>query len=319
MAITYQQLVREFVRLRHGRALQSPDLYGKLGPGLRSLFGLQPGGRSDSDVRDRLTSQLAVLITDFPDELRLAIRYALAIDAKKYTTLTGRVDMLAATLTCGVRTARRRVRDAFARLSEEACRREDLQRDPAKGWRVRQFRSELQLDEAARKLVERRTIVALQNNVERVSVRFSLPTVVGAAAPAVLHAEVTDGATLESSPDHGGEHFEFVLLLDRPLSLGEEHTFTMVLRVPPQQPIRDHYAFVPLVACETFHLTVRFDRRHRPAAVWLLDHLSPSELAGRWTGETTEPLDLADEYTREFTDLGQGFAYGLRWSFSDED
>lgn len=322
MAVTEQQLIRELTRLRHGWALQAENLSARLGHGLRAMCELDSVRKyPNSEARERVTSAVVRLSTEFPPDLKAAIRYALAIDQKaQFASLQDRTERLAVDLNCAERTARRRVQQAFRRLAEEAAlrqRSEATRNDPSTGWHVTNFRALLRLDGARPELIEERTIVALRDDLDRIAVRFTLPPVAGAPSPE-LSAEVQRGAVLEHINRLGRSHFQFVLRLPRPLQLGEHHSYTMTLWVPPDQALRPHYAFVPLVACDRFQLSVRFDPARAPKSLWRLTELAPRLLDEPPSPEDTLTLDRAHEVTLEFPEPKQGFAYGVAWQLRDD-
>ncbi|MBB5869646.1 hypothetical protein F4553_003025 [Allocatelliglobosispora scoriae] len=317
MQVSVAQLDTELVRLRRGWGLQADGLRNRLGPGLTELCHIH-GSPNDAAIRHHVGSELTRLAADFPADMRIAIGHALGIDhGVQLAHLRDRIAVLAQTLRCSERTARRRVDTAFARLAETALRNhraEEEHGDPAKGWQVRRLRSLLRLDGDAPELIEERTIVALRDDLDRIAVRFSLPpTPNDAEAGPDLLIDVQRGARLERSERQGRSHFHYTLALPRPLNYGEEHTYTIVFGVAAGQRIRDHYAFVPLVPCEEFHLVVRFDLARRPESLWRLRHLAPRQLdEGQPTSELLE-LDGAGEVTLDFAQLEQGFAYGVGW------
>jgi hypothetical protein len=324
--IAAEQLVAELIALRRGRGLQTAQLADRLGPGLRTVCDVCGG--TDREARQQVWREIERLSADFPADLRTAIRYALAVvsDAR-HAKLGARIDALAVVLRCGPRTARRRVDEAFTRLAFEAARRrpdDTRPADPERGWQVSRFKALLRLDTPTPELVEERTIVAVRDALDRIAVRFSLPPPLNHRAPAPAEpasvpeidvgVDVQQGAMLESRERQGSGHFRFVFALPRTLRRGEQHTYTVVLRIPPGQPVRNHYAFVPLVACDTCELRVRFDARRPPAAVWRLAGLAPRMLDEQPPPGEPLRLDLAAEVALDFDDLRQGFAYGFAWT-----
>lgn len=318
MAITEQQLIRELTRLRHGWALQAENLSARLGQGLRAMCELDGTHKySNGEARDRVAAALTRLTADFPPDLKAAIRYALAIDPKAaFASLQDRTERLAVDLHCADRTARRRVQQAFRRLAEETAQRQrcqEVRNDPETGWHVTNFRALLRLDGQRPELIEERTIIALRDDLERIAVRFSLPPVDGDNSAPELTAEIQRGAVLERTNRLGRSHFQFLLRLPRPLKLGEHHSYTITFWVSADQPLRPHYVFVPLVACDRFQLSVRFDPARAPKSLWRLNDLAPRLLDELPAHKEELTLDRAHEITLDFTEPRQGFAYGVGW------
>lgn len=280
---------------------------------------------TDAVIREKIRTTLHKLCVDLPAELRLALDVALAIDARtRLPLLADRFDWLAGELRCQPRTARRRVDHAFALITQAALSStgvDDSPADPERGWYVRRLKALLRLDSRAPELYEERTIVATGNNLAEIRPRFSLPRPDPGryAEPADptrvrLIAEVLHGARMVELQRLGDSHFRFVLALPRALDAGDEHEYTTLVRVPENQPMRPHYAYVPLVACESFQLRVRFDPARPPAAVWRIDR-APTRLLDDPT-PTGERLHLDDggELHLEVTDLEQGYGYGVAWT-----
>jgi hypothetical protein len=316
MAETRIAYVEEFARLRRGPGLNGHRLAERVGPHVRDLCGLAPNA-TDADARHQATAMVELLAKALPDDDQLAVEIALGISAEsRLALLSDRVDVLARRLYCEERTARRRIERAFARLADEAMAYSSTAGVPGKGWRVRRLEALLRLDGPAPELTEKRTIVATRSGLQRISGRFSLPRSSDTGpGPGPLSADVVQGARLESWEAQGETHFHFTLAMPRTLKDGEEHTYTIAFRMPSGQPISPHFAFVPLVACSTFQLRIRFSTARPPASVWRLDQLPPRVLDDRSIGGPRLYLDDAGEILTAFEDMDNGFAYGAAWSY----
>lgn len=315
-------LLEEFAKLRHGWGLEATNLRDRVGPRLRGLCGVRADA-GDREIRRRVLTVLRDLSAAFPEDDRLALGFALATaPGTQLPRLAERVDLLAERFSCAERTARRRVIRAFDRLAEEAAARiaagSETGDDPDKGWYVSRLESLLRLDSPVPELIERRTIVSRRDGLRRIAVRFSLPRPDGAPAgdapaDATVVADVQQGARIESREREGEAHFRFVLTLPRPLRQGDQHSYTMVFRVPDSQAMRPHYAFVPLLACDEFTLRVRFDPQQPPQAVWRFQRVPPRVLNDRMVPGESLVLDEAGEVVLEFSRPETGFGYGVGW------
>lgn len=311
-------LISEFVTLRRGWGILSTNLRQRLGPELCRLCDIQPKA-SEREMRDKVIATVRRLGRELSDDDRRAIDIALGADrAAQFASLKRRTSYLATALSCAERTARRRIDRAFELLADEAIAQQDKgdhqPDDPEKGWQVRTFEALFRLDTPAPELIETRTIVATRDGLRTIAVRFSLPKREdGEQAERQLAADVQQGARIVHRERQGEAHFRYLLELPRPLSRGDEHNYTIVFRVPVNQPIRSHYAFVPLVDCDVFRVKVRFDPAQLPTVVWKLDRLPPRVLADRLTPGAPLELDGAAESVLEFRDVERGFGYGLAW------
>jgi hypothetical protein len=315
-------MLEEFARLRHGWGLETTNLRGRVGPQVRGLCGLRPDA-GDREIRRRIVAVVQELSAGFPEHDRVALEFAFATSpGSQLPTLAERVDLLATRFSCAERTARRRVLRAFDRLADEAVARvesgADDEDDPDKGWYVSRLESLLRLDSPTPELIERRTIVARHDGLRRIAIRFSLPRPHGsyagfAVSDIAVMADVQQGARIESKEREGEAHFRFVLTLPRALGQGDQHTYTMVFRIPESQPVRPHYAFVPLTPCDEFQLRVRFDPEHPPRKVWRFQRLPPRVLNDRLVPGESLPLDEAGEVVLDFSQPEIGFGYGVGW------
>jgi len=319
MSSAEDQFVQEFTGLRRGWGLWDTSLRTRVGPGTRLLCGIRPDAE-DRDVRRLVLTKVKQLSDGFAAQDRRAIAVALGAEAGyQLPLLAERIQRLAAEHCVSPRTARRWVDRAFRLLAEEAAasllKEPDLAPDDSgQGWFVRRFEALMRLDTPGPQLIDKRTIVALKDGLSRISVRFSLPRrLEGDELGYAVEAEVQQGARIESHEKLGEGHFHYVLALSKTLRKGEEHTYTMIFRVPRDQPIRPYYAFIPLVASETFQVRVRFDPLRLPKAVWRIHRLAPRELADRPIPGEPLVLDDADEVMLDFAKVEQGFGYGVGW------
>jgi hypothetical protein len=311
-------LVEELVRLRHGWGLEAVNLHDRIGPHLAELAEISPDD-PDRTIRRKISTFVRRISEELPDEDRLAIAVALGSEqGLQHSRLNQRMQILAERLHCAERTARRRVDRATERLAEAAIALAqetgtDVD-DPDKGWFVRRFDALLRLDTPTPELIEEREIVASRDNLKKISARVSLPPRLdGGPGAQQMQADMQFGALIEAHERQGEAHFRYLLDLPRMLRRGERHTYRMVIRVPDGHPIRDHYAFVPLVRCESFGVRVRFDPQRPPRAVWRLDHLAPRMLDDRSTPGRPLELDDAFEVVQEFERPELGFGYGVGW------
>jgi hypothetical protein len=315
--------VQEFVRLRRGWGLEATGLRHRVGPSIARLAALKADG-SDQEIRRALRDFVRQMAKPLSEGDQLAIAVALGIEPdSKFPVLADRERVLAGRLSVGERTARRRIARAFDRLAEEAlAAQESITGDPDgpdEGWYVRRLEALLRLDMSSPELTETRTIVSSREGLRTISALFSLPRrVEDDPGDRDLFADVQQGARVRRRERQGEAHFRFVLDLPKPLRHGEEHTYTMVFRVPEGQPIRAHYAFVPLITCESFRLHARFDPARLPQSVWRLDRLAPRVLSDRPRPGKPLTLDGAGEILLDFDDLKCGFGYGVAWLPSAE-
>lgn len=315
-----QALVEELVRLRHGWGLADDNLRVRLGPHLIELCGIAAED-NDRTIRNKVTTTANRLTASFPADDQIAAEIALgASPGHQYRLLSDRVTIIAQQLSCSERTARRRIDRAFESLAQEATAQrvfasDEAENDPEKGWYVRRLDALLRLDTPTPEVTETRTIVAQRADLKKIATRFTLPPAIGdEPAPRVLETDIAHGARIESRQREGTSHFRLLLDLPRQLARDEEHTYTIIFRLPPGQSMPPHYALIPLVNIDSFRVRIRYDADHVPTAVWRFDHLAPITLNDHQTPTSTLlTLDDANEVEQVFIRLEHGFAYGIAW------
>ena len=276
-------LVDELKRLRRGRGVLSPGIEVLAGPGLRMLCGITELD-GPAAGRQKLTKRLGELATRLPDDLGLALLAALAIHPEaRHPLLKDRMSWLAGCIGKDDRTARRRADDACALLAESAA-----DERPDDGWYVASF------DALVR--------------------RYQRPIYWLALRPGHdVGVSVLYGGRLSRRERPSESHFRFAITLPSVLRAGQPHEYGIELRVPPGQPMRPHYVFVPLRRCDRFELRIRFDPTRLPGSIWVVTG-APMRVVDD-AQPSGEPLrvDAAGEIRHEFHDLTQGLGYGVQW------
>jgi len=313
-----RRLAVQFADLRRGWGLGSSALGGKVGPDIARLAGVPPMA-SNQEIKRRVAALVERLLRGGSEEDRVAALVSLGLDpGARLSQLTTRTQELARRLHCSERGARRKISRAFALLAQTGAAELSApygpDADADAGWYVKRFEAVLRLDLERPELTEHRAIVARWDGLQRISARFSVPKHDGYALLLQdLSAQTRFGARIGSREQQSQSHFRFVLDLPRPLQRDEEHEYEIVFSVPANWPLQPHYAFVPLVACESFRLRVRFDPQNPPAAIWRLDGLAQRALDGRLTPGESLRLNPHGEAVLQFDRLKQGFAYGIEW------
>jgi len=315
MPIDSTQLGRELARLRRGRAMLSPDLVRRLGPLTKRAFGI---GDADSVpvIRDKAAATVKRLLRR-EAELQTAALAALGLLAETdQRRLTDRETWLANRLSYDVRTARRRVADAMTHLVDALVTDDHDRHRPEgpsdDGFTVRDFWATMRLDTPRPQLHEKRRVMVTADRLDAIVVRLTVPRAEPGVAKNDVDVRVDSGGELADVARPSPEDFEFTLRLPRRLHHGELHDYGLVFTVPAGQPMRPHYVFQPLVPCERFDLTVRFDPARLPEDIWLIDGVAPRVL-----DHAPRSIPLVPNATgvvrRQFSDLRQGLAYGIGW------
>lgn len=310
-------LLQEFTTLRRGYGIRATNVRKRIGPEIRRVCDIAPDA-DDPEIRTKLVSSVRWFSRELTVQDRRAIEIALCSERSGLLQLLNvRTEQLATELNLSPRTARRRIDRAFELLADEMlAARQPAPRsdsDPEKGWWVTRFSALLRLDTPTPQLVETRTIRATRDGLHRIVARMSLPHRDGVALDELrLNADLQQGARIVTQEQTEG-HFRYVLELPRRLNNGDEHVYTIAYRIPADQPIRTHYAFLPMVACEEFTVRVRFDPARPPALVWRLENLPPVVMFYDLPPGPAIELDGAFEAELTFRHMEQGFGYGVAW------
>jgi hypothetical protein len=308
-----EPLVEEIKVVRRGPGLHHRTVADRIGPELRRVCEITESDTL-SVVRTKLIDRLDRAANELPDELATAVRAALGIhpETERMLQLQERIDWLAHELRRDVRTARRRVDEASGRLAEVlvagAAARSGRQ---GPGWYVTDFHAVALLDRADPMTIERREIVADKEDLDEITLAFSLRDT---GSPTVLNLRVLYGGQLAEPVPASASRMRIALRLPRPLRQDERHEYSVLITLPPTLAMQQHYAYTPSTRCDRFHLRVRFDPDRAPARVWRVADAFHRDLDERTLdGETLHPDPCGDLQT-SFEDLLPGYGYGIQWA-----
>lgn len=310
---TTESLTAEIRALRKGRGINVADLHRKLGPNLREL--ISAGGGDPH--RNLLQAELKTLSAPLADDLRLAVTASLGLsaDTRKMVYFRERIAWLAEQLGYGYRTALRRVDTAELlladQIAQELTRRSRLDA-VAEGWYVEELRAVLRLDGAAPEAHEHRRIVATRDGLTAISTSLDIPSGPDDPRPR-LDAEVLYGGRLVRDEQPLRGRFHFAVQLPRPLRAGEKHEFGLVLRLPPDAPMRPHYVCTPELRCELFDVRVRFDVTRLPRWVRRVCGETVRTFEARHSDYERILPDDSGEVHLQFRDLTLYLGYGIQW------
>jgi hypothetical protein len=309
--VSSEALYQELVHLRKGLGVQSARSASDIGLELQTLCGISSLDTA-AVVRRKLQAGLNALLSDLSEEERIVARVTLGLHPESTGRLERRIEWLAQGSSCSLRTARRRIDEAF-RLLADASNTVQTGRSPhgvGTDWMVDELRTLVRLDRPGAVLIQERKIIAVRDDVEHVSSTIGLP---GRAEE--FHVEVLFGGTLKIV-ERRSTVIRYAIELPSTLRQGEFHTYAVQLRFPDDQPLAPHYVLQPAVQLRRFALRVRFDSSHMPTQVWRVDTALHREIDDPDAGDAMLP-DRAGEVIATFNDFRPGHAYGVAWSWSD--
>ena len=172
------------------------------------------------------------------------------------------------------------------------------------------------MDKPTPECMDRRWIVAEDDGLDEIEVSLTLPPFGDADQDDALdlRAEAYFGVTLVRKERRAANRFVFSLVLPRPLAAGQEHQYSLITRLPANQPMRQHYVFFPERRCDDFDLRLRFDLDNPPVKVWRVAEAFHREIDLPVDGRPTLPVDRIGEAHLTFEHLRPGHGYGARWS-----
>nr|WP_232328374.1 hypothetical protein [Kibdelosporangium sp. MJ126-NF4]CEL20920.1 hypothetical protein [Kibdelosporangium sp. MJ126-NF4]CTQ95566.1 hypothetical protein [Kibdelosporangium sp. MJ126-NF4] len=320
MTIRDAQLVADLKALRKGRGILAGAITARLGDALRTATGTH-GVDSGVDVRRKVAECLWRWAGELPEDLRIAVRAAFALDQSDQLPLyKDRVRLVAQRLNRDERTARRRIDEGIERLAEVARSGAPLTEaspaEPVPGWHTEELRVTLALDQQPPEAFEFRRIVADHDRVDHVDLAITLTAPFDGNGPARtedLEIDVFHGGRLAARAMESTDRFGFRLTLPKPLRRHESHQIGLRFRIREDRSMAPHYVCVPKHRCAEFDLRVRFDPRRPPDRIWRLVNAFQRDVDDpRPSGEGV-PLDAACEIHTSFHELTPGLAYGIRW------
>lgn len=314
-------MLKELLALRKGRGLLAPDLPVRLGPGLRALARVEP----DTPVmatRVRLARVIEEGCRRLPTDLETGVRAALALHPQaQHRFLHERLEWYAAALDREVRTARRRMDDGLLHLAEVlstaasgAATSPGSSPTGEEEWYVESLRTLVRLDGPHPVVTEERTIVATVDGLSELEASVSLgPPRDRPESRPKLAIELEYGGHLATRTHPSPSFFRSVLVLPRPLRVGERHRFGLTIRVPIGHSTAPYYVVTPFRRYDRFTLLVRSDPAG-PVRFWRVNGLPPRMLEDPPDDGDQVATDRFGELSLGFGALQLGRSYGLRWS-----
>jgi hypothetical protein len=290
------------------------DLPDRLGPTLRGMAGIAPGGNAE-DVRKRLIEFLDDLAAGLPEDLRTAFAAALALrEDVRFRFLDERMEWLADRLQRDVRTARRRADEAI-KLVDAAASPPASALGDYDAWHLARLRALLLLDRAEPLAIEERTLVAARDDLAEISIATSIPVPRGMAANEhAAELKVLYGGSLIGTTWPTATYLRYAIRLPQPLRRGQVHEFGVAVTTPSGQPFNPRYAIQPLRRCDEFDLRIRFGPGVREQSVWRIDGL-PRGMADDFADpEALIHPDATGDIHMRYQHLKTGLVYGARWS-----
>jgi hypothetical protein len=182
------------------------------------------------------------------------------------------------------------------------------------GYYVESFTALLRLDAEPIEAEEQRVVVATVDGLSGIATSISVPRRPDDTSLSHdLDADLLHGGSLESREQPWESYFRNVIALPEPLDVGERHQYALRLRIPPGQPMAQHYVHVPFRRSDYFDLRVRFDPRRPPRAVWTLSGTPTAVIYERGPVSSLLIPDRFGEIHVTFSGLSVGLAYGVCW------
>lgn len=190
----------------------------------------------------------------------------------------------------------------------------------AEHWFTESFTALVRVNVEPVEVIERKTIVALADDVAEIVTSVNVPRHPDALdRPVKLESELLYGGSLELREQPYDSFFANVIVLPRPLRAGERHEYAVRLRIPPGQRMAPHFLHVPFRRSDHFELRVRFDPRRPPRSVWLLCDAPTAVIYQPEPEARVIVPDRFGEVYASFHDMRPGLGYGVRWRECDQE
>ncbi|MDI1462846.1 hypothetical protein QEZ54_17865 [Catellatospora sp. KI3] len=317
MSMRGQDLRDELIRCRRGRALLASDIADRVGPQLRRLCGVADAD-SPAALRRKVHLRLMTLTESMPEDMRQLLLASFSLPpGPQDPFLKDRLSKVSSMRFCDSRTVRRRADEALSLLADLADTTDESmpRSDPdAADWVLDAVEAVVRLDQLGVEVIERRTVRAARNGLERIELSLCVP-------PHRLDSGRADGIELE--PLHGMRvleiervglrFFRWTLELPRPLEVQECHDVAVRIRLGVDRPIAPHYVLTPLRPCRSFRLLLQLPPGLHGAHVQRVDGLSPRVLDDPVPVGSRIAGDRFGMFRCDFTHLRPGLAYGAAW------
>ncbi|GHG26897.1 hypothetical protein GCM10017567_52880 [Amycolatopsis bullii] len=311
VSLSAADVVGELKALRKGRAIFTTPLADRVGPALRSTCGiLEDDGTVE--IRRKLSDRLRPLVESLPDDLKIALLAAFALDERaRKPFYQERVHWAAITLDRDDRTVRRRIDEGIEQVAALAVAAP--RHYPGRGWHTEELRVTLALDQPVPEAFEFRRVIADADEIAVLDLAPTLP--VAAESGDSPHesdrgVDVFHGGLLIRRVPESSDRTGLVLRLPEPLRRGTRHEVGLRLRANLREP---RYLCVPRHPCDLFDLHVRFGERV-PKRIVRQEKVSPAAADDRSRTGSALAADRAGEVHVRFRNLAPGFAYGIRWA-----
>jgi hypothetical protein len=319
------EIIGDLKVLRRSRGVDTKEIGERIRPALRVACGITPED-GPANIRTKLRARLRELAGQLPADLEVLAQAALALVPEAgdqfYRT---RLAWAAAKIDRQERTLRRRADEALKQLAELAAADltdlpDRVDGDPAgDGWHTEILRAMLNLSTSDPEAYEFRTIVADRDELPEIDLAVTLTAAPNGSSspPSALAMDVLYGGRLTQRFMAAERRFAMKLTFPEPLRNGDRHDFALRFRVPDGGTMRPHFVSVTKQPCDEVELRVKFDEKHVPSNVWMLDRVFQSDLGDPSQHGAPVPVDGAGELRVRFLAPDPGFAYGVRWEMDE--
>jgi hypothetical protein len=268
-------------------------------------------------MRRKLTDRLRPLVESLPDDLKIALLAAFALDERaRKPFYQERVHWAAITLDRDDRTVRRRIDEGIEQVAALAVavgepEAEPGPRYPSRSWHTEELRVTLALDQPVAEAFEFRRVIVDADEIAELDLALTLRASESGESvrESDLDVDVFHGGVLSSRGMESTERIGWSLRLPEPLRRGDRHEVGMRFRANMREP---SYVCVPRHPCDLFDLHVRFGE-DVPDRIVRLDRAVRGDRRDRPPHGAVLRADDAGEVHVRFRHLEPGFAYGIRW------
>ncbi len=253
-------------------------------------------------------ARLKLAATQLDPRLRLALIEGLGLRPGAPHGFGDRLKLIGTHEDRGGRTARRRVYKAFEAVAELTLADNVRPLVPTPDWLMMGTSVHADLRGDTPSVVMKRTILVIAPGISRVEESISAPRV---RPDERVHVTTLEGCTSVDVEPTGNASFRVVTHLNRTVTYGTEHTFTISAQLPRLEAMTPMIGIYPTNSIREVKASVSFGRR-RPSSIARFEGDIP---VGTFMPVTQELDPALRHHECVFRDVEIGRGYGIRWTW----
>lgn len=309
-----EALEGELKALPVGRGVRRPRCREWLGSELQRILRLDASA-SDELCRQRLIDLIRKETARLPSDLKLLYRLASGIDSDA-RFLGERLKLAEELLDRESRALRRKLRRTEQLMAASLASQYPRDQHPYtdQGWHWEEYSVDLDLAPEEPTATITRRIRALFDGQQVVKEVFSVPR---SAIGHTIRIDAVEGCELDEVVQTSPSIWVATFRLPAPLSTGYMQRTLVRATFDSIDAVAPFVAHNPVRPCSRYEVTVRVGDPSRVASYWQIDGFMPATVMDGHPGPGAVVVASGAVLTAIFTNLMNGLAYGLGWTWAD--